>query len=745
MIMQTYRIRQFIHQIKREYRKRTVKQGLAYVIITAFFFFTVFFLFETLFDFSPFIRGIGILIAAIVILYILVQYLIRPSFKRLDDRRIALFVEEQLPDLEDRLNSAVEVNNGYIEKGENIIVDQLIEGAVSKTRIIDFSKIVDRKKERVLSMVSNVLLVLFLIFILFFSKNIKDVAGQLDISLDPVSEFDKAFMSITPGNIQIEKGESQEIVVEMVTDTDKDEDVVLNYRAGESIWRKQVMEKGIRGPVYIHPLIDIQEPIQYYVQFKEHVSSEYAISIYEFPKVIQIHLKYNYPDYTGVPTREEENTGDILGLQGSEVTLTIETNGTAESGEMIIDDSLSIPLQSPVSGKFTTTFSLLDTGSYHIRLTDSRNINSKFPEEYQIIPVKDESPMITITDPQRDVRANMVEEILLGVTVTDDYGVNDIDVKFSVNGGDENSESLLESEDRGEKDVDGSLIFYLEDYDLQAGDVISYYVEADDNCPSNDKEYSDMYFIEVTSLENRYTQESNRSGSGSGSGGQSRIVMNQQKIIAATWKLERMKKILSEDAFRESLDAITQAQNMLKENVKGRVDNARMSGEILDSEMAEYTDYLKNAIQDMDEALDQLNEEALRNAVKEEQQALNDLLKAEALNEEIRVSLQRGGAAGSGGGSSQERMQELEDLELDISKEKYEMQQQRQQEQQNRDVDETLEKVKELARRQENLAQRSRQEIQQEEEERFLDRLRRDQEELRRDAAAAGDSSVGAN
>ena len=730
--MSSYKIRQFLHSIKKRWRKRAIRQGFALVIITSMFFFLTFFLLEYRFDFSPFFRGLGITIASLTVLYIFIQYLIRPAFTRLDDRKLALYIEEKLPDLEDRLNSAVEVNKGILRRGENTIIDQLIDGTVDKTRIIDITTIVDRKKERILSYVSNGLIVLFLIFMFSFSNDIKDVAGQFNVSLNPASEFEKEIMVVTPGDIQIEKGESQEIIVEMKVDTD--ENVVLHYRMGEEIWRKLAMEKGLDKSVHFHQFISIHEPITYYVEFNQNHTEEYTISIYEFPKVVNIDLKYVYPEYTGIPSRTEENTGDIHGLQGSDVTLSIQTNGTAVSGEMVIEDGEKIPLQSLGDGKFSTSITLTDTGFYHIGMTDPENKNNKYPEEYQIIPVGDEPPIIDITDPKKDMRVNMVEEVLLNVIVTDDYGIHEVNLKFSINGDDEKTEQLLDSKLEGEKTVSGSYMFFLEDHNLQPGDFISYYIESYDNCPVNDREYSDMYFIEVTALDNRYTQMSNRSGGGGGGGGgQSPTVVNQQKIIAATWKLERTKKGLADDAFRESLDAISQTQARLKENVEERVNSRRMSPEMLDEEMKKITEYFKSAAEEMNDAIVQLGEEDLRNAVKEEQKALNYLLKAEAMDNDKRVQLQRGGGGGGGGGSNQERMDELEDLELDISKEKYEMQQQRQQEQQNQDIDEILEKVKELARRQEKLAERSQQELKEEEEKRFLDRLKRDQEQLRLD------------
>jgi len=731
MYMSSYKIRQFIHDTKNRYRMRALRQGASLLIFTFLFFALLFFILEYKFDFSPFFRGLGISIALIFLLYVLIQFIARPFLKRLDDQKIALLIEEKIPDLEDRLNSAVEINEKHLNYEKNVIIDKLIDDTIIKTKRIELSTVVDLKKEKILSYVSGALLLIFFIFFFSFYNEIKSFSSKLNVTFNPISEFEQDFLTISPGNIEIEKGEAQDIIVEMKFETE--EDVTLHFDTGDENWREVVMEKGIEKSVYIQPFLDIQNTIKYRVEHNQKSSEQFAVSIYEFPKVTKIDLKYDYPKYTDVPTRTEENTGDIYGLKGSKVTLMIETNGTAVSGEMALQNENKIQLKSMNDGKFNTTIMLEDTGSYHIKLTDASDKNNKFPEEYDILPVNDEQPIIRITEPQRDIRANMVDEILIETSVTDDYGIEDFKLKYSINGEDEKEESLISSKSKGEKDVASSHMLFLEDFGLQAGDVISYYVEAKDNCESNDNEYSDMYFIEVSSLENRYTQVSNQGSGGGGGGNQSKQVMTQQKIIAATWKLEKTKKNTSKSDFNESLDAIKKAQTTLKGTIEERV-NQPQPPQLLESEEKNEMDYLKNAVKEMDEALEELDQKDLKNAVKEEQQALNNLLRAEALNNEKRVQQQqRGNSSGGGSNVSQDRMNELQDLELDLSKEKYETQQQRQQEQQNQEVDEALKKLEELARRQERLAQQSQQNLQEESEKRFLDRLKRDQEELRRE------------
>jgi len=730
--MTSYKIRSFIRDVKNQWKKRALKKGFSYLILASVFYFLLYFLLEYFFKVTPLLRGIEVIAASITILYILINTLFRPAFRRYDDKRIALLIEEKIPDLEDRINSAVEICQEKVKKEKDLVINQLIDDAIKKTRLIDLDSVVDRKKEKILTYLANAVFILFLVFLVSFFNDISNLMGNLDVSFNPVTELNKNTMVIEPGDIQIEKGESQDIIITF--NREIPDDVTLHYASGEDIWRTQRLEKGFEKPVYIHQFLNIQEPINYYVEFKNDKSKEYSISLYEFPKVIRIDLKYVYPAYSGISPRTEENTGDIRGLKGSEVFITIETNGTAKSGNMVYDNNNSLPLRSIGDNKFETSITLNDSGYYHIDLVDSRQEHNKYPEEYQVTPVNDERPIIFVTEPQRDIRANLVEEVLISTTVTDDYGIDRVNLKYSVNGEDEKTVQMLEDNQKGENKISSSHLIYLEEFTLQPGDVIAYYIEAEDNCRVNFPEYSDMYFIEITSLDTRFSQSGNRGGNNSGGGSQSQTVLNQQKIISATWKLIRTKNDTPESKFKESLTSVSKAQSDLRDNINSRMNSQGFSGAIRDQNDEKLVENLKKAVTEMTDAIKELEKPDLKKALKEEQQALTYLLRAEAINNEKRVQMSRGGANSGGGGNSNDRISELMDLELDIDKQKYEMQQQRQQMQENQEVDEALQKVKELARRQEKLAERAQRNLQAEEEKRALERLKRDQEEVRQQA-----------
>src|SRR5215831_20458335 len=106
----------------------------------------------------------------------------------------------------------------------------------------------------------------------------------------------------------------------------------------------------------------------------------------------------------------------------------------------------------------------------------------------------------------------------------------------------------------------------------------------------------------------------------------------------------------------------------------------------------------------MTPAADQLKTEKADAAEPFEQKALQYLMRAEALFNEIQVS--QGGGGGGGGAQNAQDIADLFELELDQSKNQYETVQKGEQQRNSQEKDEALRKLEELAQRQQKLLQR---------------------------------------
>ncbi len=732
------KIPDLVREIRKRWILKVLRMGLSVIVMIVLFSLLIFLTLILLFNISSLMQTLLIIFLSLVLIACIGWLIIRPIWLGMNTRRIALFIEEKMPELEDRLNSIVEIGESSSEQENTVLIDQLVDDTLYKMRTVHLSTILKRKIEPLLTYGAFGAMVIFLIYTSIFKNRIREAFSVIDFSLNPRTHFVQDIVLISPGDVQIEKGESLDITAELKNKTD--DAMMLYYQFGDGGWQRVLMESGLDRKNFLYRFLNIQDPFSYYVELDPNRSPEFSVSIYEFPQVAQIDLTYTYPAYTGLPVQIEVNRGNIRGLQGTEVTLSVATTGAVVSGEIVIDDSETIGLSSQGEGIFQGRIVIQDPSTYHIRLTDKEGKNNKFPEEYRITPIEDELPLIRITDPQRDIRVNAVEEVLLAVSVSDDFGINKTIVQYSINGLDEEQIDLLDRTAVGEKEMSSSTVFYLEDFFLEPGDVISYYIEAEDNFHVGEPALSDMYFIEVTPFDADYRQVANQGGemSGSQNSGGSQTVMNQQTIINATWNLLRQQNRMETAAFEEAATALEQAQANLKDNIEQRIQSTAFSMEMAtDEENQEIVGYLRNAVDEMEKAVEELHARDFREALTPERKALNYLLKADALNKEKRVQQQRQMASSSGqnsGSQMEDRMTELMELELDISKDKYEIQQQTPQ-QQNREMDEAMRKLEELARKQQRLTQNSREALRQEEpDRRELERLQRDQQQLREEA-----------
>lgn len=292
------RVRELIRDIRSRWRRRALLQGTALTVgVLAAWGLGLVLLYWTV-DLPP--AALLVLAAAggLIVVCLAVQYIARPALRRVTDQQIAMLIEERVPKLEDRLNSAVEIDDPKAaRKAHGVLVDRLIDDAAEQARTVPLTTVVDRHKERIFAGASAVGLVLFLVLGYSTVDNLR-----LSYGTDGLAGLVSAvgpYMTVDPGDVEIEQGASQEVVVTLREDSDQE--VVMHYRSGDGEWRKEAMKAAIGEPASLHEFLSVQEPIEYFVEHDQQRSGVFAISLYSFPAVSAIDVTYAYPDYTGQP------------------------------------------------------------------------------------------------------------------------------------------------------------------------------------------------------------------------------------------------------------------------------------------------------------------------------------------------------------------------------------------------------------------------------------------------------------
>jgi len=495
-------------------------------------------------------------------------------------------------------------------------------------------------------------------------------------------------------------------------------------------WEQVAMTPRSGGSGYQFVLTAVPENVEYYVEAGPRRSRHFNIRVIDLPSVKQIKVTYHYPSWTGMKDTSEERGGDLRALEGTQADLDVVTDQPLKDGLLVLDGGTQVRLSGGAGNHYQGAVPIEKDGAYHVAALD-RGQAVRLSEDYFIEARKANPPEVSIARPGGDYRASPIEEVTVAVKAQDEFGLKDLDLHYSVNGGPESTVRLLKQP--GDKQSSGSSVLALEDFKLVPGDLVSVYASAKD---ARSESRTDLLFIQVDPFEREFSQ-SQQSGGGGGGGGQqvdpTEISRREKEMIATTFKQQGDKKTTAKQA-AETATFLSDAQATLRDqslSLAGRLQARDLTQE--NQEFSAFQKEMNAAAEAMTPAAARLRQQKWQDAIPEEQKALQHLLRAEATFRKIEVAFGAGGGGGGGGGAGRD-LASLFDLELDTEKNQYETQQSASSaDQRAQDINDALKKLDELARRQEQLAGQQRNNPAQGFEQRWQqEMLQREAEQLQR-------------
>ncbi len=670
-------------------------------------------------------------------------------------QRLAHYVEDHIPDLEQRLLTSLEFSEDELRFGRRGVSRQFIarlwqdaeRQMLRQQREMESITPAGRSwlgfglSAAAMSAVSVALLT---------SGTLKDSfsrllwpfeAAEIVIQGEPPPVIE---ILIEPGDVDLQRGDG--LAVAARVSGAAPEAATLRLQDDNVNWRDVAMSRdggGSDGAAFSYYIPSLVEDTTYYVTFDQgdtQNSRQYRISVFDLPRVERIDVAFDYPEYTGMEDLLEEDGGDLIAPVGTAVAITVNFNKAIAGARLEFDpaaegaDLPDLPLA--IDGNTgAASFTLDRDGVYRVRAVDHSGLAGSDPLDYYIRAIVDQPPELVLRRPGRDQDVMPLEEVILEVDASDDYGLTRFDLNYSVVGQDGVAvDFLLEEQVRS---VSGKQLIYLEDLAVEPGDFVSYHLTlADNNGLDGPSEViSDIYFLQVIPTDQEFRR--NQGGGGGGGGGQggdsSALVTIQKDIIAATWKLKNRESRAAPEDFAADAEIIAESQ-------LAAIRQARMSIDRLSERLNFSDDSYDQAVENLALAIDQMNLAAaeldllqVTSALQPEQAALRYILKAEANINRTEISMRQGGGGGGAARQEREDLRELFEMELGQLENRYENpnsrgQSARQQEEANK-LEELARRQEGLTRAQRNLARRSEQ-LTEEQKRRELERLMRQQEQL---------------
>lgn len=689
------------------------------------------------------------------------------------DRKFIHSLETRLPELEQRLITSVEFENKSVPGVSRQLVQQLLDDAQHTVQSRSLPLAVNASSAyRSLGLATVALVVAGM---LLFSGVFLDAARYFTWP-DPQQVADleppplPVEIRVEPGDVNAQRGDSVTVTASLDNASSR---VLTLYTQDDNVnWRRNTMmpaegEPETNASVFTVTLGQLAQDTVYYVEYKsvEYADAEnseaapvkspqYRIQLFDLPRVDNLSVAYDYPDYTGMENQTENPGGDIVAPEGTVINLAADLNKPVTEARLVFEDGEAIDLsvdERVARGRFTVTS---DT-YYRLELLDRNDNQNPDPVDYYVRSILDREPEISLKTPGKDQRVMPLEEVPFVIDAKDDYGLTEFEFVYSVIGVEDQTVDFLGNNNRGKIDISGETLLYLEDLEVKPGDIISYSVAAADNnsLTGPQQVVSDIYFLEVIPTDHEFSRAAGGGGAGGGGGGgggdSTALVKTQKDVIAATWKLKNRQGQVDEDDFAADGRIIRDAQAEVAERAKMSISRLTERGTFQNDNYQNAVIALQQAIVEMEDAIDGLDELALNTALQSEQRALQEVLKAESqINRtEIALNRQRGGGGGGGGQQRDHAdLRELFEMEMGELENRYEIPQQGGGQSGSQASNPVLDKLKELARRQERLTRSQRDlarredRMTEEQKRKQLEQLKREQEELRRELSQLSQS-----
>ena len=661
-----------------------------------------------------------------------------PFRRRPDDARVARFVEERCPELEDTIVSAVDASRRPLDRGS--FASLVIDGAIARLRALDLRRVIEPARLRGAALqaaVSGAALVLAF-------------AGARPLFLRAV-EFarlqywpNSIAVAVDPGDARVVAGRPLTIVAKLAARTGTLTRVApsLTLVANGQSRTLPMTPAGDRYEVRINA---VDRSFTYRVEAGAAKSRGYVVTAVFPPRVRRIDLRYEYPAFTGLRSRTEENGGDIYGPAGTRVRVRVQTDKPITAGRLAMAESNPpVSLARVDDRTWETTLTLDDDAAYRVALADADGLRSE-GTEYFIRLMDDRPPEVHVLRPAGDQQITPLEEVTIEARADDDYGIASFDMVYGVAGG---REHVVPFTSIGGTDTAriGSRLVAAEDLGVKPGDVITYYARARDVARGKQSTLarSEIFFLEVKPFNEEYVAAQSQAMAAATGTQLESLVAAQKEIISATWNLERRAT-----AGRSAADvkAVAEAQAELKARAMQAATAMRPRRRGFPQQISlqrppatPAADPVAEAVAAMTRALAELESRRTADAIPHQMAALNALLKAQA---EVRrrqvMQQQANGASGGGYGRQGQDLSNLFDRELKREQRtNYETESHIEQQPAGEQAGSALDRIRDLARRQEELGQRQRDladaGLTPEELKRQLETLSREQEQLQRQA-----------
>ncbi|HKJ02261.1 MAG TPA: DUF4175 family protein, partial [Longimicrobiales bacterium] len=362
-------------------------------------------------------------------------FVLRPLLRRVNERQVALYLEEHEPTLDHAVVSALEAADDA--SASPALSRRLARSALDQARAVRDGRGVEQAGLYRFGGVLTAMAVAAVALTLLGPAHLRTGLGALLFPLRDAESVNPYAVAVAPGDVTIARGTDQ-LVTARLSGFESSDASVFTRSGPDAPFQRLSMIQADDGSFEVM-LLGVADRTEYFVESNGTRSSTFAIDVADLPYVDRLDLTYHFPSYTGLPPRTVEDGGDVAALPGTVVEVRITPTIPAPSGRLVLDGAAGGDLAAESDGTLVGRFTVAERGFYAVELARETGALVPASPEYTIDLLTDQEPSIRFTKPGRDAPASPIEEVYLELRADDDYGVGDLRIVYSVNGGPEDT------------------------------------------------------------------------------------------------------------------------------------------------------------------------------------------------------------------------------------------------------------------------------------------------------------------
>lgn len=481
---------------------------------------------DSILHFSVPVRWFVLTVNLAISFFLIYQFLLKDLISGIRLRRsenltpVTREIGRQFPDINDTLTNIYQLAGTQNGHDSAALRQMAVENFLNKIKDLNFILVL-KIKEYLFAPVVIVLILAGSLMLVGLIPRAMGISAQRILNPAGTYELLPGFsFAVNPGDTTLLSG--AKFVVSAEYSGPVAENLVIKYRTYDDDYYNSVVMKQ-EDDRYLAEISNVRSDVVYQLQAvpvsnaawrEKLLSDQYRVTVKEPPVITELQVRIKPPAYTGLPEQvADQNQGNIIAYQGSEVRVTAISSKKLESGKIKFPGQADVGM-TVRENRVTGAFTVRESGSYHISLTDPENIANQDPIVYQISAIKDRYPTIELIEPGADLEIPPDAAINLVSEANDDFGFTQLKLNYQIAGdmaslGDTTWKQLdIPVDDLRVKYFQRTWLWNFQLFNIGFGDALNYYVSVADNDGYNGPKWarSKNYQIRFPTLDQIFSE-----------------------------------------------------------------------------------------------------------------------------------------------------------------------------------------------------------------------------------------------